>query len=406
VNQETRVLIVDIPDRVDDVAQLLSADAGIQVVGTAQDPTEILRKVHDTSADIVLLDIDMSNIDAIHITEQLTREFPAVGTILMSFQADPDYLRRSMLAGARGLLVRPFAAHELAESIRNVRIRLDGRPPVAVGPGLAQPTRDGKIIAVFSPKGGVGRTTLAVNAAVAAAQMGKRVALVDADLQFGDVAVFLDLDPRKRSIADLVGAVGDAAEVVEGATVTHRSGVRTLLAPATPDAAELITPDHARWMLGALRQSSDAVFVDCSTYLNETTLSVLDMADEIMVVMSLELTSIRGARQFIDLSQHLGYADKLSFTLNRADANPSISVADLERSLERKVDYVVASDGRAAVHALNVGVPFVAGNPKAHVSMDVVALTKALLGHEAEQQQPVETERAPRGMGRLALARR
>ena len=407
---KVKILIVDdIEDTTAQVARLLSFEPDVEVVGTAGNSAQAIESAHRLRPDIVLMDINMPDVDGISTTEALAREVPGAAVIMMSVQAEGEYLRRSMLAGARGYLVKPFTSDELLESIRGVRARLaDVKPAlVPVGPGNTpgDQQRPGRIVAVYSPKGGVGTTTLAVNLSIALAEMKKSVVLVDADLQFGDVGVLLNLDPSQASLADIASELGPgSAEMVEGALLKHHSDVNVLLAPASPDAAELIGPEQLRALLGILKDSHEVVIVDCATHLGDSTLAVLDLADQIVCPISLDITTLRSARVFIDIAERLGYAhEKLVLVLNRADSNHGIRVEDVERSLSRKVDHMVVSDGRAAVHALNTGVPFVMGNRRARVSEDVVALAHALV---AEPEAPAVAPAPPRVERRMAFARR
>jgi pilus assembly protein CpaE len=324
----------------------------------------------------------------------------------MSVQGEADYLRRSMLAGAREFLVKPFSADELAASIRQVhareRAKLDRIPerPAAVSStgSPAEGTPPGTVVTVFSPKGGVGRTTIAVNLAVAAQEaLGKRVALVDASLQFGDVGVLLNLDPRTKSMADLVPemAAGEP-ESLETAMITHSSGVRVILAPPTPETAELVTAQYVRRVIERLRDTHDLVVVDAWPWLNDMTLNVLDASDVILTVFTLEITSIKNLRLFFEVVDQLGYeSGKVKLVLNRADATIGIRVADVEHSIGRKVDHSIVSDGRNVVFALNRGVPVVTGNRDAQVAKDLVTLARAVCGEQVEHR-PVRTQQATR----------
>ena len=406
-----RILVVDdVAATSDHVSRLLSFEPDMQVVGTALTGRDAIKLAHELRPDIVLMDINMPGLDGIETTERLTRELPGTSTVMMSVQAEGEYLRRSMLAGARGYLVKPFNGDELAESLRNVfarRVESNGHI-VAVGPGHQQTElrQPGRILAIFSPKGGAGTTTLAVNLAVAIAQMDKRVALVDADLQFGDAGVFLNLDPTNASIADVVVEMAqDNPDAVDAALLSHRSGLNVLLAPPTPDSAELVTAEPVRSILARLVRSHEIVVVDCATYLSDATLAVLDMADEIICPVSLDIPAVRSARVFVDVCERLGYPEsKLRLVVNRADTNYGIRQEDVERSVGRKVEHSVISDARTAVHALNHGVPFVLGNKRAAVSRDVVSIAESLIkGNE----EPAVTEPSRlRPDRRLVLARR
>ena len=255
-------------------------------------------------------------------------------------------------------------------------------------------------MAVFSPKGGVGRTTLAVNLAVAAAgELGKQVVLVDGSFQFGDVGVLLNLNPKNKSIADLIPemSAGDP-ESLEQVIVNHSSGVRVLLAPPSPEMAELITTNYLKRVLEKLREGHDVVVVDAWPWFHETTLGLLDLADTILTVMTLEITNIKNIRLFLELVQQLGYPpEKVKLVLNRADSTLGIRVADVEQSIGRKIDHTVVSDGRSVVYALNRGVPFVLSNRQAQVSQDVIGLARLVTAEEVVEraEERVEVKRPP-----------
>ena len=222
--------------------------------------------------------------------------------------------------------------------------------------------------------------------AVAAASLGKRVALMDASFQFGDVGVLLNLNPKNKSIADLVPELeaGGDADFIETFVITHSTGARVLLAPPSPEMAELVTPAAIRRVLDALRAKNDLVIVDCASAFSDSTLAILDVADVILTVLTLEITSIKNMRLFLEVAEQLGYPpDKMELVLNRADSALGIRVADVEHSIGRKVDHTVVSDGRSVVYALNRGVPFFVSNREAQVSQDVLRLARAMLGPSA-----------------------
>ena len=345
------------------------------------------------------MDINMPDMDGITATEELSTTAPSAAVVMMSVQGEADYLRRSMLAGAREFLVKPFSSDELTASIRQVSSRERDKQsrigiPVPVG---GTPTSggasggdgsDGQIIAVFSPKGGVGRTTLAVNLAVAAAtELGRKVVVVDASFQFGDVGVLLNLSPKGKSIADLILEMDGPGEIdsINTFVVDHSSGIRALLAPPSPEMAEMITPAGIKKVLEALRREHDVVIVDCTSYFNDTTLAILDAADVILTMLSLEITSIKNIRLFLEVTEQLGYeTGKVRLVLNRADSTLGIRVSDVEHSIGRKVDETIVSDGRSVVYALNRGVPFFQSNREAQVSQDILRLARSVIGERSK----------------------
>jgi len=405
---QIRVLVVDdIPETRDHLTKLLGFESDIDVVGAASSGREAVDMAVRLSPDVVLMDINMPDMDGIAATEQLTATAPGVAVVMMSVQGEADYLRRSMLAGAREFLVKPFSSDELTSSIRQVSARERDKAtrlqvvPVSAGGGAGAAGADGRepglVVAVFSPKGGVGRTTLAVNLAVAAAtELGKRVAIMDGSFQFGDVGVLLNLNPRGKSIADLIPEL-DAGETdsVDSFLIEHTAGIRVLLAPPTPETAEMITAAGVKRVLESLRMNHDLVVVDCTAFFNDTTLAILDSADIILTMLSLEITSIKNMRLFLEVSEQLGYENgKVRLVLNRADSALGIRVADVEHSIGRKVDETIVSDGRSVVYALNRGVPFFLSNREAQVSQDILRLARTVVGERSTKAETDESRKA------------
>ncbi len=392
---QIRVLVVDdIPETRDHLTKLLGFEGDIDVVGSAASGREAIEMAARLRPDVVLMDINMPDMDGITATEQLTSTAPGTAVVMMSVQGEADYLRRSMLAGAREFLVKPFSSDELTASIRQVssrerekQSRFGVPSPTGAGPtkGTSHDT-DGLVVAVFSPKGGVGRTTVAVNLAVAAAtELGKKVVVMDGSFQFGDVGVLLNLNPKSKSIADLIPEL-EAGELdsIDTFVIDHTSGVRVLLAPPSPEMAEMITPAGVKKVVETLRRSHDLVVVDCTAFFNDTTLAILDAADVILTMLSLEITSIKNIRLFLEVAEQLGYeSGKVRLVLNRADSTLGIRVADVEHSIGRKVDETIVSDGRSVVYALNRGIPFFISNREAQVSQDILRLARSVVGERA-----------------------
>jgi pilus assembly protein CpaE len=398
---QIRVLVVDdIPETRDHLTKLLGFEGDIDVVGSASSGREALEMAGRLSPDVVLMDINMPDMDGIAATEQLSSAVPTAAVVMMSVQGEADYLRRSMLAGAREFLVKPFSSDELTASIRQVNTREREKMsrmavmPAATAAGSnggsggrsGDPGEPGLVVAVFSPKGGVGRTTVAVNLAVAAAtELGKSVVIMDASFQFGDVGVLLNLNPKSKSIADLIPELETGEpDSLDTFLITHTAGIQVLLAPPSPETAEMITASGVKKILEALRRTHDLVVVDCTSFFNDTTLAVLDAADVILTMLSLEITSIKNMRLFLEVAEQLGYeAGKVRLVLNRADSALGIRVADVEHSIGRKVDETIVSDGRSVVYALNRGVPFFLSNREAQVSQDILRLAQSVVGERS-----------------------
>ena len=407
MSEQIRVVIVDdIAETREHLTKLLSFESDIEVVGAASSGEEAVDLTGKLQPDILLMDINMPGMDGIATTERVSATFPMTSIIMMSVQGEADYLRRSMLAGAREFLVKPFSSDELTASIRQVHVREKqkrGRMvvPSQNGGGDAAKKR-GRVVTLFAPKGGVGRTTLAVNLAVAmAGEQRQTVTLVDGSFQFGDVGVLLNLNPKNKSIIDVVADPSSTDDdLVDTTLINHSTGIKVLLAPPSPEMAELITVDQIRRMMTRLRETNDFTVVDLWPHFNDVSLALLDMSDVILTVLTLEITNIKNVRLFLEVAEQLGYGDRLKLVLNRADSAFGIRVADVENSVGRKIDHQVVSDGRTVVYALNRGVPFVWSNSQAPVSEDVLKISRALVQGEGSPEGEGEKEPARKLFGR------
>jgi pilus assembly protein CpaE len=407
VSDQIRVVIVDdIAETREHLTKLLSFESDIEVVGAASSGEEAVELTGRLNPDILLMDINMPGMDGIATTERISATFPSTSIIMMSVQGEADYLRRSMLAGAREFLVKPFSSDELTASIRGVYVREKqkrGRMVVAFQGSTAAAEasrRNGKIVTLFAPKGGVGRTTLAVNLAVAlAGEQRQVVTLVDGSFQFGDVGVLLNLNPKNKSIIDVVADPASTDEdLVDTTLINHSTGIKVLLAPPSPEMAELIGVEQVRRMMQRLRDTNDFTVIDLWPHFNDVTLALLDQSDVILTILTLEITNIKNIRLFLEVAEQLGYGDRLKLVLNRADSAFGIRVADVETSVGRKIDHQVVSDGRTVVYALNRGVPFVWSNSQAPVSEDILKISRALVAEAASQAAELEQEKGKKSI--------
>jgi pilus assembly protein CpaE len=393
VAEKIRILVVDdIAETRENLAKLIGFEADMTIVASAEGGQQAVEFAKKERPDVILMDINMPDMDGITATEIIANTVPESPIIMMSVQGEQDYLRRSMLAGAREFLVKPFSADELVNAIRHVheiekvkRARYaQAAPASAQSASLTSALQAprGKIITFFSPKG-VGRTTIATNLAVALHHSTNQpVVLVDGSLPFGDVAVILNMSPKAKTIADLVGSFDQVdAEVLESVLVQHSTGIKVLLAPPTPEAAELITGPNIKKVLETLRASYAWVVVDTWPSFQEQVLTMLDVADVILTLMTLEITSLKNVRVFMEIAEKLGYDEhKVQLVANRNDSSGGIKASDVESSLARKIPHTIVSDGRALVLAVNRGVPFVISHRDSQVAKDIYTLADKLIG--------------------------
>jgi pilus assembly protein CpaE len=364
-SEKIRVLIVDdIPETRENVRKLLAFEADVEVVGVAGTGREAVQLARDLQPNIVMMDINMPDMDGIAAVEMISRDVPIAQVIMMSVQSEADYLRRSMLAGARDFLTKPFTSEDLVSTIRRVHRMGQTRAATlaAAAPAQSQPQsgKGGAVIVVFGPKGGIGTTMLTVNLAVGLHQRpdANKVIVVDASLQFGDVGVFLNLSPN-RNISDLCATIEDLdPDSIDTAALAHASGIKALLAPPRPEMADLVGPDHLKRILEELRKQYDYVVVDTATIINDTILTALDLADRIVLVATPDIPAIKNARLFFEITDALNYPpNKIMLVINKVDKRSGITAQMIEDNIKHQVVGQIPLDEILVLNSINRGVP-------------------------------------------------
>jgi pilus assembly protein CpaE len=314
----------------------------------------------------------------------------------MSVQGEADYLRRSMLAGAREFLIKPFSSDELISRIRRVyelgASRREAMPATATAPpdrvaAARVPEEHGKIIVVFSPKGGAGCSTVAINLAVALHQAERApVALVDSSLQFGDVAVLLNLR-ASRTIADLAPHIDELDhELLNSVMVEHSSGIKTLLAPPRPEMADLVAPGVLNAVLEKMRDLYKYIVVDTASTLSDATLTVLDMADRIVLVTTPSIPAIKDAKLFFEVTEALEYPpSKTVLILNKAGRHTNIRAEDIQSHIKHPVASQLPLDERTATAAVNQGKPYMVIAHNSPLTQATMSLAQHLVSTMAEK---------------------
>jgi len=391
--EKIRVLIVDdIAETRENVRKLLQFESDIEAVGAARSGKEAIQLCQELNPDVILMDINMPDMDGIAATEAIRQKSPSVQIVILSVQNDPNYMRRAMLAGARDFLTKPPMADELIGAVRRAgSMARDERSkaaaqayiPQAAAMGQAyapMAVANGRIIMVYSPKGGTGVTTLAVNLALTLHNDQTRGVLVDANLQFGDVAVFLN-EQGKNTVLDLAPRADELdPEIVQEVMIKHAaSGMHVLPSPSRPEYAEKVPSDQFAKLLTFLKQMYAYIVVDTTPVLNDITLSVLDIADLIVLVVTQDIPSIKNARLFLDLLATLGVQrEKVCLVMNRYDKRIKIVPERVADNLKQPVVAVVPLDEAVVIPAVNSGVPFVLDKKNQPSARAVYALAEVV----------------------------
>ena len=366
-----RVLIVDdLSETRENVRKLLQFEADIEVIGQASNGEQAIEMARAKRPDIVLMDINMPGVDGIGASQTITQAIPGVQTIIMSVQSESDYLRRAMLAGARDFLMKPFSGDEVGAAIRRVyesRPAVQAAPAAAVGagaaggPAAAPAARLGHVITVFSPKGGTGCTTVAVNIAAALADAGHHTVLVDGSLQFGDVAFMLNMKPT-TTIVDVVERIDELdSDLISSVTLNHKDVFDVMLAPPRPEMAEYITPEFMQRTLDQMRQAFEFIVIDTTSHLSDVTLSLLDQSHRIVLLLQQSLPSIKNARLFLDLTHELEYdQNKVKLVINQA-IRRGVTVERIAATVKRPIVATIPEDEGAVERSISDGTPLVLG---------------------------------------------
>lgn len=339
----------------------------ILVVGAVNNEAQVLDKIKSDVPDIVMLSLDQENA-VFRVCEQIYLLCPRCIPVLMVNNPDLKTLQRAMHVGIHNVFPASINPDDLVSQLKDIVAGEAAR--ISVLQNGSQPNMRSRVITVFGAKGGIGKTSLAVNLAVSFARRGLKVALLDMDMQFGDVGVFLDLQSYE-SLSDLLEEQSNpTADIVRKHLAIHSSGVNVLCAPRSPEYAENISAWQIEKIITSLRAYFDYIVIDTAALFNDINLTCIDCATIIMFVTGLDLSILRNSQKGIELINSLKQKNKVKVILNR-DVQADVTKSDVERILGCPVWHSIGNDYRTAVAALNEGVPFVAGFPKSKISHDV-----------------------------------
>ena len=385
-----KVLIVDdIAETRENIRKLLQFEADFEIVGAARNGQEGIDLANELQPDVILMDINMPDIDGITATEIIREQVPHSQIIILTIQADPNDMRRARLAGARDFLTKPPAVDEMIGAIRRAgdlahEEREKSKTTYTLKPGNGNApvgmNRSGKVISVFSPKGGVGKTMLAVNLAVSLQRDETPVVLVDGNMEFGDVMVFVNQKP-KNSIVDLAPRADELdPEVIEEVTMLHpASGIKILAGPTRPEHAENVNGDQFSKVLQYLCNFYTYVIVDCASSLTDVTLSAMDLSDLIILVTTQEIPAIKDSRMFLDLLKPLNISrDRLLFVMNKHDKRIGIKPEKVSENFKQELKIVIPFEEKVVLPSINRGVPFMLGVKSKSITRSFVSLAEAV----------------------------
>jgi pilus assembly protein CpaE len=384
-DQVRLLLVEDVPQVAQYVRGLLNAQTQVRLVDVVSDGQETLTRVAEHRPDVIVVDaLLQGRLRGMPLVKQLHKTGLGIPVVVLTVPQNPVSVEPEQ--GVDDVLAMPFNGYDLLSRVMGVHKA--ARAAAEHGPS--------RMIAVYAPKGGVGKTTLAFNLAVAIAGLGVRTALVDGSIQFGDLRSLLRVADSALSMLDLPTdrvSESDLAEVLWKGPLD----LDVLLAPPRIEMAEMVLARDLEKILSLMRRVYDVIVVDTGVTLDELTLGLLDQADSILQIVTFDGTTLRNTRSMAETFAKIGYPpDKVQYLLNRADAAAGIDPAELFAAIGRDVDFRVRSEGRVVGPASNQGLPFVVADAQAGVSQDIVEIARRLVG-------PISAPARPRAAATAAV---
>jgi len=381
--KKVKVILADADNNTrSNIRGLLELDKSIDVLYEAVSGKEVIDKIVNMEPEIVVMDPNILEMDGIETTRYITIHYPQVFVIIVSENDDTPSFRKAMLAGAKEYLVKPLSAVELNSSVKQVamlnRKCLNTKIQAVETCETTTKVKDNKVISIFGTKGGVGKSVICTNLAVATAQKYKdKVALVDLDIQFGDISIMMNINPRK-TLSELMQEGDEPGKELLQDYFYERNGVNVLAAPNKPELAELVTADGVSKILKVCRGMFNFTFIDTPSFLDEITLTALEMSDLILLIISLDLPTVKNVKKGLDILRSLQLLPKTRLILNRSSGMAGIEPRDVEKVLDMRIRAEVPSDGKMVVSSLNQGIPFIKMSPKASISKSMVNMLQLI----------------------------
>ncbi len=367
---QIRLLVVeDVPQVAQYIRGLLASQQAISLLDVVSDGSKVLPMIGELRPDVVMVDaLLQGRVKGLTLVGRIHEAGMRVPVIVLTVPQQPVLVDPAN--GVHGVLGMPFTGYELVNKLQQVH----QASQVQDSSHLA------RMITVFAPKGGVGRTTLAFNLAVAIGQQNTKTVLIDGSLQFGDMRALLKVPIEAPSLLDLPT---DRIQESDLADVLWRdpSGIDILLAPPRVEMAEMVTVRDLEKTLSLLRRVYEVVIVDTPAVVNDVNLAFLDTSDTILEIVTYDSTAIHSTMVMADAFRMIGYPPtKVRYLVNRADSTGGIDPAVLSQALGRNPEHMVSSGGALVVRANNEGIPFVLADPSAQISQDITRTAAELIG--------------------------
>lgn len=393
-----RTLIVHSdPQAVKEITDWFAEVEDIEIVESTNVPSRVLSLISEHEPDVVIMDDRIP--EAYELAEQIGRDFINSVVVMLGSPPAEEAYRKGLQAGAREVVMQPFRPLDLADALYKAYDYVRKRRqmiPKFVEPQQEAPRAGTKVITVFSTKGGVGKSTISVNLAVALAlKKGRnRVVLWDLDLHNGIVNVATNIVPR-RPITDLINEIQYLdSEMLESYLETHSSGLQVMCSPFTPEFADYVSGDHVRQILNVLRESKDYVVIDTSSFFHDPVMSAMEESNWILLVGSLDLACVKNLKASLMVMDSLQYSrSKIKLVINRGNMDFGVLPRDVEVTLRLPIFFSVPSEGKVAMAALNEGAPVAHAYAKSELGRafgEMAELTISKFEQEGPSPAPVK----------------
>ena len=351
----------------------LLTDEALRIVSTFRPDRDGLKKASSQPADVLLIGTRGLPESELDFAERMFTARSDITILLLSPKLDAKTLTRAMESGIARVIDIDGGEHAIRTHILTAASRDQNRRNSV----HKVASYDSKVIACYSPKGGVGKTTLAVNLAYALVAMNKKIALIDLNLQFGEVGVFLDI-PKGDTIADMAEERSFELSTVKSYLIRHQSGIQVMLSSSSPEYAELIRPEHIDAILSTLRTEYDYVILDMGTALGDCAIAALEMADTILMIVTEDIAALHDVKRSMRVLEALNLQDKVKIVVNKEGIS-NITIKNVSTLLEAQPVLIVPYDIKSAMVAVNRGIPMLSCAPNSKASNEIRAYARHLV---------------------------
>jgi pilus assembly protein CpaE len=369
MNQPLTIVVLSTGlDNFKEIRSALSADGRVQLLAGGDDTDQLLGEIIRLKPMAAIITLGANSDQAMKFIKRLTTEAPKTALIAAAQKAAPELLLQSLRAGAREFLQVPIKADELKTVLDRVAEFCQTQVETV--------KKKGRMVAVFSSKGGCGTTFIATNLAACAST---RTILVDLNLQAGDLPLFLGVN-QKYSFADMAEhrtRLDD--DLVKSFVTPYSSNLSLLAAPKEADSADEIEPEHVFEVLQKLRESYEYIVLDPQHTFDSKTLAALDQSDQIVLVLTLDIPAIRSTQRALEIFDRLGYPrQKIRIVVNRWSKQIDLDLQQVEKFLGEPVIGFVPSEYQTAVTSINLGQPLVLSEPNSKISLEIKRVAKII----------------------------